>query len=210
MNGDLWISSEQNKRSSRFAPFDLAPSLAEVVWREGLARDNLSVTALFDAQGQPTIADRHGILLDDGEQSADWRVDSITQLFRGDKPPPRDSDMVEPPVEYNWFFDCVEYHLIEFCQEIGDPTDREMLDLYTAMRRRPDGQSLGLLHDAVWQFTCLALALKPVSAAESEALFRRLARSARTFRMGDSSRNYLPSIRQVYGFEDDAGALENA
>lgn len=202
MDSDLWLPGRYAKRGSLYAPFDLATALAEVVWREGLDRDGLSVSAERDDAGQPVIPSRQSIRLDDGELGVEWRVDSIPSLFRGDKKPPSDADLVEPPVQYMWFFDCVEYHLIGFCEEIGDPTDEEILEIYTTMRRRPDGKSLGRLHDAVWQFACLAIALKPVSSAEYDALFRRLARSARTFRMGASSRNYLPAIRRAYEIED--------
>lgn len=69
------------------------------------------------------------------------------------------------------------------------------------MRRRPDGKSLGPLHDVVWQSAALVLGLRPWSEAEYAAVFGQLARSARHFRMGPSSRNYFEYVRTKVGQE---------
>ena len=80
-----------------------------------------------------------------------------------------------------------------------DPTDEEFIELYSAMRRRPDGKSLGPLHDVVWQAACLALGMTQVSEAEFSAVFGQLTRSVRHFRAGHTSRNYIGYLRSTFG-----------
>src|ERR1019366_4747897 len=104
---------------------DLVPSLAEVVWRNGLDRNTLTVAVPMDGPGTIGIKDRQLIWVDDSQQTS------------------------------------------------------------------------------AWQLACLAVGSRPVSAAEFDAFLRRLARSARTFRMGDSSRNYLTQIRRMFDEEED-------
>src|ERR1019366_6166760 len=183
---------------------DLVPSLAEVVWRNGLDRNTLTVAVPMDGPGTIGIKDRQLIWVDDSQQTSAWQVTSLRELFRGDRQPPADAAMDQYPAETLWFFAHIESHLVTLCDELEhDPTDDTMLEIYTTLRRRPDGRSLGPLHDAVWQLACLAVGSRPVSAAEFDAFLRRLARSARTFRMGDSSRNYLTQIRRRFDEEED-------
>ncbi len=69
-----------------------------------------------------------------------------------------------------------------------------MKEVYSVLRRRPDGKSLGHLHDYMWQAAALLLASQPLSQAEFEAIMSRLERSCRTFRMGPTSTNYVHSL----------------
>jgi hypothetical protein len=68
------------------------------------------------------------------------------------------------------------------------------LETYTQMRRRPNGKSLGPLHDVVWQSAALVLGLSVWSEAEYTAVFGQLARSTRHLRLFPSSRNYYENI----------------
>ena len=58
------------------------------------------------------------------------------------------------------------------------------------LRRRPDGRSLGLTHDLMWQAAALLLDTHPLSAAEFEALVGALERSTRKWGLRPVSRNY--------------------
>jgi hypothetical protein len=142
---------------------------------------------------------RHEIWVSDGEGQALWRVDALRPLFRGDRQPPPDVAMERYPPEYVLFFACIEHNVLLFCALTRQPTDAECLDLYAQMRRRPDGRSLGPLHDVIWQSAAVALGLRPWSEAEYTAVLGQLARSARHFKTGPSSRNYITYLQQTLG-----------
>ena len=102
------------------------------------------------------------------------------------------------PSAYVPFFYRVEYNVFRFCRTAGmNPTDNEFLEIYSEMRRRPDGKSLGPLHDTVWQSTALVLGLRPWSEAEYLSVFGQLVRSTRRFKMGASSRFYISYVRYM-------------
>jgi hypothetical protein len=74
-----------------------------------------------------------------------------------------------------------------------------MREIYSTLRRRPDGRSLGFVHDYMWQAAALILGTRPLSQAEFEAIMARLERSCRTFELGPTSRNYVTSLRATLG-----------
>jgi hypothetical protein len=74
-----------------------------------------------------------------------------------------------------------------------------LLEIYSNLRRRPDGRSLGFFHDYLWQAAALILGTRVLSKAEYEAILARLERSCRTFRMGPTSRNLAASLHQTLG-----------
>jgi hypothetical protein len=74
-----------------------------------------------------------------------------------------------------------------------------MLEIYSTLRRRPDGRSLGLVHDYMWQAAAIVLGTLPLSQAEFEAILSRLERSCRTFRMSPGSRNYVATLESTLG-----------
>ena len=76
------------------------------------------------------------------------------------------------------------------------PVNAEFLNLYSEMRRRPDGRSLGPLHDVIWQSAALVLGQRPWSEAEYTAVLGQLARSARHLKIGTTSRNYIEYVRR--------------
>lgn len=175
---------------------DLVESLQMAASADGLGPEDLFLSIVFDPEGTPTEKDRSTVLLGDGRMIVDWHVESLSSLFRGDREPPPDSEMEHYPVRYVPFFYRVEYNVFRYCRTMGvDPVDAEFLDVYSQMRRRPDGRRIGHLHDVVWQSAALVLGLRPWSEAEYTAVFGQLARSARHFKIGPTSRNYIEYIR---------------
>ena len=85
------------------------------------------------------------------------------------------------------------------CKLFGDRRDTEMKEIYSALRRQPEGRSLGFAHDYMWQAAALILGTRQLSQAEFEAIMARLERSCRTFERGPTSRNYVEAIRTTVG-----------
>jgi hypothetical protein len=167
------------------------PSLREVVEAEKLDPQCLSVAFHSDDQSRISIKDRHDIWVYDGERGAMWRAPTLQELFRGNRQPPAPSEMERYPEDYVSAFYFIERHLLTICAAQGDRTDAELEHLYSNLRRRPDGKSIGPEHDALWQVVALLLAMRPLSQAEFEAIFSQLARSVRRWKIGDTSRNYV-------------------
>lgn len=144
----------------------------------------------------PAGMDRHILPLNDGEKVWDWKVDSLQGLFRGDGKPPV---LGSHPQAYQDSLLLLELHALELICIFGDRRDAEMLEVYSQLRRRPDGRSLGYVHDYMWQAVALMLGTRPLSQAEFEAILSRLERSCRTFQMGATSRNYAARLRGTLG-----------
>jgi hypothetical protein len=142
----------------------------------------------------PTLRNRGLLSLSDGKAVWSWETDSLRALFRGDKQPPVLGDC---PEAYNECFSLLELHLLEVCKFLGDRRDAEMREIYSALRRRPDGRSLGFVHDYLWQASALMLGTRPLSQAEFEAIMARLERSCRTFEQGPTSRNYVTALKTM-------------
>ena len=173
--------------------FELCDSLRAVVKKEGLDASRLSVGLPVDEQlGSIAIDARSPVVLFDGSKVAGWAVDSLRALFRGDEEVPGDGVLARYPAEFSPMFFVIERNLPLFAQDSRlPPTDGEFLDIFSAMRRRPDGRSLGQLHDFVWMNTALMLGQYRCSENLYKAIMNRLERSARTFRMDAASRNYI-------------------
>ncbi len=107
--------------------------------------------------------------------------------------------MAHYPPNSVMFFYGIEHKVLLFCALTHHPLDAEFIEIYAQMRRRPDGKSLGPLHDVIWQSAAVVLGLRPWSAAEYTAVFGQLCRSARHFHIGPSSRNYLEYLQQTIG-----------
>ena len=160
---------------------------------------NLRIAFSLEEIGSGTRIDRNAVIASDGTSYLVWHVDSLRTLFRGDRRPPPDSEMAHYPVEYVHFFYGVERSVLLFASATREPTDDEFVAVYSLMRRRPDGRSVGPLHDIVWQAAALTLGLRPWSEDEYTAVFGQLARSARHFRMGPTSRNYMDYLKSSIG-----------
>lgn len=175
---------------------DLHPSLEEVVKANGLDRTKLTV-GLKMRDDRPDVSAREEVMICDATEDALWNVPSLRALFRGDKPAPAIPN--EPPPAYVPLFFFIEKHVLTFCDGIGDKTDHEFEEAYSNLRRRPDGRTVSDLHFFLWQVAAALVGRRPVSAAEFDAIFGRLARSARTFAMGPVSRNYITVLRELVG-----------
>lgn len=174
---------------------DLHPSLNEVIVANGMSPDELRVAVTYPIEGKTLPPDAIPVLdLLNPAKAVFWSVPSIRTLFRGDVVPPPMTD--EPPKEYIQIFLFIELHVIEFCGAFGDKTDGEFEEAYSNLRRRPDGKSLSPLHAYLRQVGAVVTGRWPLSSPEFEAIFGRLTRSARTFRMGVVSRNYIAALRQ--------------
>lgn len=175
------------------APILLAPSLSDVVTAHGLDTARLTVAFEADGRGHIRLVERHSVALSDGRRIVPWPVASLRELFRGDRQPPADMDHY--PMEYDVHFFFIEKHLLTLCDAMGDRTDQEMEEIYSALRRRPDGRSLGPVHDFLWQVCALLLGMYELSAAEFAALVGQLERSVRKWALRPVSRNYVEFIR---------------
>jgi hypothetical protein len=144
----------------------------------------------------PALHDRELLSLTDGKECWSWETDSLRALFRGDKQPPVLGDY---PEAYNECFMLMDMHVLEVSKFFGDRRDAEMKEIYSTLRRRPDGRSLGFVHDYMWQAAALILGTRPLSQAEFEAILARLERSCRTFEQGTTSRNYVAALRSTLG-----------
>ncbi len=171
------------------------PLLKDLVAAHGLNPDELCVAFPVDEKSRLTTA-RNEIVVSDGSRTASWRIDSLRDLFRGDRNPP---DLEHYPPEYVPFFSFIEKHMTTLAEVLGDPTDEEFMNVFSNLRRRPDGRSLSPLHGAVWQCCAVILGMRPTSQSEFEAVLGRLARSARNFRTHPTSRNYLAYLRGEFG-----------
>jgi hypothetical protein len=175
---------------------DLHPALEEVVNANRLDRTKLTV-GLKMQDDRPDVSAREEVMICDGTKDALWNVPSLRALFRGDKPAPAIPN--EPPPAYVPLFFFIEKHMFTFCDGVGDKTDHEFEEAYSNLRRRPDGRTISDLHFFLWQVAAALVGRRPVSAAEFDAIFGRLARSARTFAMGPVSRNYIRILRELAG-----------
>jgi hypothetical protein len=185
-----------------FEPEKCVPELRQALTSAPVDLSNLVAVAvpLKDSNHPPdklpSGMDRHDVMLTDGKIACAWQVESLQSLFRGTiQPPP----LGNYPEAYEDSLLLLEFHALEISKVYGDRRDAEMEEVYSALRRRPDGKSLGFLHDYMWQAAALMLALRPLSEGEFEVIVNRLERSCRTFAMGPTSRNYIATLRATIG-----------
>lgn len=186
-----------------FDPDDFVPELREILGRPPIDPKRLLLVAVPVQEPEkhggrilPAQPKRNVILMGDGEEFWQWEVESLRSLFRGDRQPPVVGDY---PVAYNDSFMLLDLHVLEISKFFGDRRDTEMKEIYSSLRRRPDGRSLGFVHDYLWRAAALVLGTRPLSRAEFEAIMERLERSCRTFERGPSSRNYVATLRSTLG-----------
>lgn len=183
---------------------DFVPSLREQIKRERFNLDNLLMLGVPMGKTkpqppfEPPAFDRKILWITARDKMCSWQADSLRALFRGDRQPPHLGDY---PEAYSEAFMILDMHALEFSRLFGDRRDAEMLEIYSNLRRRPDGRSLGPAHNYMWQAAALMLGMCPLSQAEYEAILSRLERSCRTFKIGPTSRNYIATLRQTLGQE---------
>ena len=176
---------------------DLFPTLRTLVESEGLNPDKLHVGLETVDRGNIRVQDRHSVPVIDGEHVALWHVPTLAELFRGSQKPPPDMDHY--PEDYTPHFFFIESHVLTLCAAKGDRTDQEMEEIYSMFRRRPDGRSLGAVHDFLWQVAALLLGTQVLSGAEFEAMFGALERSTRKWALRPVSRFYVAYLHQTLG-----------
>ncbi len=181
---------------------DFVPSLGRALDQQPLNLNKVILAAMrvgdldLPRVVLPAGMERRALCLTDGKDYCSWETDTLQSLFRGDKQPPVLGDH---PAAYMDSFALLELHALEISKIFGDRRDAEMKEIYSALRRRPDGRSLGFVHDYMWQAAALVLGTRPLSRAEFEAIMGRLERSCRTFEMGPTSRNYVTALRTTLG-----------
>jgi hypothetical protein len=184
---------------------ELAPSLRALVEAGGLNSEKLSVALEFDGQKHIRLVSHHTVAVSDGEKMAVWAAPSLSGLFRGNRTPP--PDLEHYPPEFMPLFFFIEHQVLTLCAAMGDRTDQELEEVYFALRRRPDGRSLGVTHDFLWQVCALLLAQYVLSATEFEALLGALVRSTRRWSVRPISRNYVAYLRRTFGSLHSATVL---
>lgn len=173
---------------------NIITSLREAATAQGLKLDKLSVAApALPDKDEWAGRDRHVIFVSDAKRAVEWRVNSLSELFRGEAQPPPKLDRFPP--EYVPLFFFIEQHVVSFCEGFGDKSDQEFDEIYATLRRRPDGRSLGPIHDFIWQVAAVMLATRVVSRAELEGVFGALAHSAGRWSVRPISRNYIAYLR---------------
>jgi len=85
------------------------------------------------------------------------------------------------------------------CDAQGDATDQELESISSALRRRPDGRSLGATHDFLWQVSALLPGRHALSQAQFEAIAGQLERSVRKWALRPVSRNYVNFLLDQLG-----------
>lgn len=174
-----------------FAP---AASLQELLKARRWDIEQVKVALLADEQRHIRIQDRHCVALTDGKEVAVWPVSSLGELFRGRRVPPAQMDHF--PEEYDPHFYLIEQHFLKLCDALGDRPDQEIEQIYSLLRRRPEGKSLGPAHDFMWQTAALLLGTHCLSQAEFESIYAALESSTRKWGLRPVSRNYAAFLRR--------------
>jgi hypothetical protein len=177
------------------------PGLQELLEKDKIDPQELAIGFPVGDDGEIVFEDRTNIILHDrNNRHIGWKVDSLRALFRGTKNPPPDHEMTHYPDEYVDFFYGIEKYVHSACSiKSPYPFDEQFIEVYSMMRRRPDSKSTGMIHDVVWQAAALTLGLREWSEAEYVAVFAQLTRSARTFSIGEDSRNYIEYLNGTVG-----------
>lgn len=181
---------------------DLVPSLRQALEQPPFDPKKLILAAFAVKEPEefdrvvPQKLERGSLALSDGKRAWFWETASLRALFRGDQQPPVLGDY---PEAYETSFLLLDMHALEISKFFGDRRDAEMKEIYSTLRRRPDGRSLGFAHDYMWQAAAFVLGTRPLSQAEFEAIMARLERSCRTFEMSSTSRNYIATLRSTLG-----------
>lgn len=182
----------------------LHPSLLAAVTHGGLDPAHFELGVPLEAgPGEPRSAREALMLIGQAEgQQAMWNVPSLASLVRGNTVPP---ELKEYPAAYVPVFASIEQRLLMMASVGRPPTDGEIGEIYSNLRRRPDGRSGGWAHDNVWRIVAFTLGQFTLSATELEAVLGRLEKSAKFWKGGGeagvpsaSSRNYLEHLKKMF------------
>ncbi len=151
-----------------------------------------------EAEGKRILINgRQNIACTDGARQAIWVAPPIQSLFRGNQPAPK--DIARYPKAYVPHFAILEQSFLVLCNIRGDLTDQEMEEIYTALLRRPDGRSLGVNHDFMWQACAFWLGTHEISQSEYEGVLDTLVASTRRWALKPVSRFYVQFLRDMFG-----------
>ena len=147
------------------------------------------VSVRLSDDGTPVpVADE--VAVQSGKNVALVTLKSIPRLFTGSARPPSFAN--GPTEEYVDFFALIERTAVDYCGVAGwEEYDEEFERLYRQLRRRPDGIEGNRLFTYLQAAARLYMSLRDVSREEFEAVAQRLSVSARHFKTGPSSNNYL-------------------
>src|SRR5512138_1406187 len=148
-------------KTSETLEIRLHASLEGLVNAQGMEQAGLAVGLQEGPGGIVRIESRTIVPVCQGDKAVMWEVPSLSSLFRGDRKPP--ADMREYPPFYVPAFHTIERHVLTLSGAKGDRTDQEMEEIYATLRRRPEGRSLGLSHDFMWQACALTLGMHELS-----------------------------------------------
>jgi tetratricopeptide (TPR) repeat protein len=186
---------EADDSMDREAKLDPCPSLKALVEAQGLHEKLLSVVP--HETKESLNQDRSNIKVSDGTATAEWKVPSLRELFRGEQKPIPDLRTDDFPPSYIFFVLSLEQYILVYGERFGDPTDQELEETFSFLRRRPDGRSLGPLHLWLWQASALLLGNYRISAAEYEFLMAGLERTVRHGAERPVSRNHMALLREA-------------
>lgn len=107
-----------------------------------------NICFLDTSSTEKSIRDQIVFSLGDEKEMISMTIHSIRELFRGNRTPPEFTDY---PEDYLPFFIPVETAVVREVRNnsLPPPTDDDFIEVYSTMRHRPDGRSLGLLHDII-------------------------------------------------------------
>lgn len=157
-------------------------------------RNSLLIAPTADANGR--LAPPGALVaLTDGTQSASAQLSPTRASFRGSAAPTLAS---APPPEYEPVSLFIERNLCQLVRASAHPLyDAEWQYAFGETARRPDSRDGAPLLEWTRAVGRLLVSVRETSAAEFEAIFRRLERSARTFRMGPTSTNYVDNALSI-------------
>ena len=117
----------------------------------------------------------------------------LRTLFRGAHDPGDFGS--QPPREYDPVFAFLEVQLGQIVAARGTSLrDDEAIELFSTMRRRPDGRYQSPLFVYFRAALQVLLLVRPTSEKEFDAVLRRLERSARNFRASSASTHYHDNV----------------
>ena len=122
----------------------------------------------------------------------------ISALFTGDRKPPSFTNG-PPNGEYVLLFATIEATAAG-CASVmkSPPTDKEFERLYRRLKKHPDGMDKNPVFSYMQAGARLFMSFRDTSKAEFEAAVARMARSADTFSIGLTSRNYYGQLAHMF------------
>lgn len=173
---------------------EVVRTLSEAGFDVSLAKHLLGVVVEADESRRPkAVADEVMVAGGGAKEPRLVRLRAIPELFAGDARPPDFS--LGPAPAYQMFFILIERTVAGFCHVTRRmETDEELDRLCRRLVRRPGGTDRNPLFSYVQAAFRLCMSLRDVSHAEFDAVATRLAKSARTFRMGPLTTNYVATL----------------